>query len=189
MCYDVSIHHTYRYLPVLDTEFTLSWWCPTAFYLLYQPVIVHLCHCSHSALRSMQTFLPLRKMHVLKELNCFVAQELCLIMCVNSLRCVCIHVHRSGETRRGGIIHTHFPHGSTHRQSWHRVVRHSCLWFTVPFCVCSALFADHLPHRSIRRGVRASMNNRFHPGHFLPFLWLRIPILSGGKRLKSRWNI
>lgn len=147
---------------------------------------VAVSHISTGSLRLMSNFPPLSQIHLLKRRwqrrsVWFVVQELCLIMSVNSLRCVCIHVHRSGETRRSGIIHTCSPHGSPHRQPWHRVVRHSCLWFTVLFCVCSALFTDHSPHRSIERGVRAAnMNNRF----FLSFLRLRIPILSGGKRLR-----
>ena len=47
----------------------------------------------------------------------------------------------------------------THTRSCHRVVRRSSLWFTVPVHVCSSVFTDHSPSRSIRRGASAASRN------------------------------
>lgn len=126
---------------------------------------------------------------------CFLVQLFCLMMRVSGPK-VCVHscatdwrnMWRHKESFF--IVHTctlELPHGSAHTRPWYRVVRNSSPLFIVPLHVCSAVFTDHSPHRSIGSRVSAaSMSNHLHPRHLLLHIWQRIPILSG-QRLKSRW--
>lgn len=206
MCCGVSVHHRQyigSYPPVLDWCLvkTQGWlgemvtydptgraecfWCrnhtksqmTSLSFLSHKPAC---CQSNGNTLRSALNFVPLRKMHVKEESDCcLVAQELCLIMSVNSLMCVCVRVCAFmciGVEKQGpAVSFTHasptVKHTGSPGTEWYSILVSGLLSHSV-----FALLYLQTIHRTHLSGEEAEAHKSPH------FLWLRIPILSGGKK-------